>query len=128
MAIRRMTTVLTLLFVLASALSLRADVRADEKTHVELAGVLGKVMNFFGGKPAKEGVTTGIAVKGDRKLTMSDATGRIIDLSEEKVYDLDLKRKSYKVTTFADLRRRMEEAQNSQENGQPRCVCTVTRL
>src|SRR5258706_9412451 len=30
--------------------------------------------------------------------------------SEEKVYDLDLKKKSYKVTTFAELRRQMEEA------------------
>jgi hypothetical protein len=32
-------------------------------------------------------------------------------LREEKIYDLDLKKKSYTVTTFAEIRRRMEEAQ-----------------
>jgi hypothetical protein len=94
-----------------SAQRLHADVRADEKAHVEFAGMLGKMVNFFGGKAAREGVTSTVAVKGDRKATMNDATGQIIDLSEEKVYDLDLKKKSYRVTTFAELRRRMEEAQ-----------------
>ncbi len=95
--------------------SVSADVRADEKTHVEFAGVLGRVVNFFGGKAAREGVTSSIAVKGNRKATLNDSTGQIIDLAEEKVYDLDLKRKSYKVTTFAELRRRMEEAQKKAE-------------
>ena len=37
------------------------------------------------------------AVKGNRKATINDTTGRIIDLSEEKVYDLDLKKKTYTV-------------------------------
>jgi hypothetical protein len=52
-----------------------------------------------------------VAVKGDRKATLNDTTGQIIDLAEEKVYDLDIKKKSYKVTTFAELRRRMQEAE-----------------
>jgi hypothetical protein len=51
-----------------------------------------------------------VAVKGDRKATLSEASGQIIDLMEEKVYDLDIKKKSYRVTTFAELRKRMEEA------------------
>ena len=93
-----------------SASALRADVRADEKSRVEFTGMLGRMFNFVGGKAAREGVTASIAVKGDRKATMGDGTGQIIDLAEEKVYDLDLKKKSYKVTTFAELRRRMEEA------------------
>jgi hypothetical protein len=97
-------------FVLASH-AIRADVRADEKTRVELAGMLGRMMNMFGGKGAREGVTSSVAVKGDRKATLNDSTGQIVDLGEEKVYDLDLKKKTYKVTTFAELRRRMEEAQ-----------------
>jgi hypothetical protein len=98
----------------AATTLVHADVRADEKTHVELAGMLGRMMNLFGGKAAREGVTSSIAVKGDRKATMNDTsqTGQIIDLSEEKVYDLDLKKKSYKVTTFAEIRKRMEEAQD----------------
>jgi hypothetical protein len=95
--------------------SLKADVRSDQKSHVEFAGVLGRMVNMFGGKAAREGVTSTVAVKGDRKATMNDATGQIIDLAEEKIYDLDLKKKSYRVTTFAELRRRMEEARKKAE-------------
>jgi hypothetical protein len=88
-----------------------ADVRADQKTRIEFGGTLGRMMNLFGGKAAKEGVTSTVAVTGDRKATTTGQTGQIIDLAEEKIYDIDLKKKSYKVTTFAELRRRMEEAQ-----------------
>jgi len=41
---------------------------------------------------------------------MNDATGQIIDLSEEKIYALDLKKKTYEVTTFEELRQKMREA------------------
>jgi len=91
--------------------SARADVKADEKTRVELAGMLGRVVNIFGGRGAREGVTSTVIVKGDRKATLGEDVGQIVDLAEEKVYDLDLKRKSYRVTTFAELRRRFEEQQ-----------------
>src|SRR5260370_42601427 len=99
----RAAVALTCCFLLATSYSLKADVRADEKSHVEFAGVLGRMVNLFGGKAAREGVTSMVAVKGDRKATLSDATGQIIDLGEEKIYDLDLKKKSYKETTFAEL-------------------------
>jgi hypothetical protein len=95
--------------------SLRADARADQKTRIEFGGALGRMANFFGGKAAKEGVVSTVAVKGDRKATINDQTGQIVDLTEENVYDLDLRKKSYKVTTFAGLRRRMEEAQKKAE-------------
>ena len=113
----RTRTVLALSAVLlvASSYTLRADVRADEKSRVEFAGMLGRMFNMFGGKGAREGVTSSIAVKGDRKATMGDGSGQIVDLAEEKIYDLDLKKKSYKVTTFAELRRRMEEAKKKAE-------------
>jgi hypothetical protein len=94
-----------------SAHGVLADVRADEKTRIEFGGMLGRMVNFFGGKAAREGVTSTVAVKGDRKARLNDTTGQIIDLAEEKVYDLDMKKKTFKVTTFAELRRRMEEAQ-----------------
>jgi hypothetical protein len=97
--------------------SVRADVRTEEKSRVEFAGMLGRMVNIFGGKSAREGVTSSIAVKGDRLARWHDTTGQIIDLAEEKIYDVDTKKKSYTVTTFADLRRRMEEAQRkAQEN------------
>jgi hypothetical protein len=105
----------TLAALVLSSHAILADVRADEKTHVEFAGMLGRMVNMFGGKAAREGVVSSIAVKGDRKATMNDTTGQIIDLGEEKIYDLDIRKKTYKVTTFAELRRRMEEAKKKAE-------------
>jgi len=43
--------------------------------------------------------------------TTGDNTAQIIDLREEKIYDLDVRRKTYKVTTFEELRRQMREAE-----------------
>ncbi len=70
-------------------------VKTEEKTQFHMDGMLGKMMSLFGGKAAREGVTEKVAVKGNRKMTLSeqDQTGQIIDLDEEKVYDLDLKGK-----------------------------------
>jgi len=111
MTLNRSLAAMTLAALLMPASPARADVRADEKTKVELAGMLGGVMKMFGGRAARDGVTSTVIVKGDRKVTLNDETGQIIDLAEEKVYDLDLKKKTYKVTTFAELRRRFEEQQ-----------------
>jgi hypothetical protein len=111
----RTIAALTLTGCLLSSHSIRADVRADEKSRVEFAGMLGRMFNMFGGKSAREGVASTIAVKGNRKATLNDSTGQIIDLDEEKVYDLDLKKKSFKVTTFAELRRQIEEARKKAE-------------
>ncbi|MGE3491316.1 MAG: hypothetical protein AB7N29_15020 [Vicinamibacterales bacterium] len=103
------------LVVAAATASVSADVRTDQRVKFQLGGAIGKLVNMFGGKGARDGVTSVVAVKGDRKATMSDANGQIIDLAEEKIYDLDMKRKTYKVTTFAELRRQMEEAQREAE-------------
>ena len=51
-----------------------------------------------------------VALKGQRMLTLTGETGEPIDLQEEKVYQLDMKKKEYKVVTFADLRKQMEDA------------------
>jgi hypothetical protein len=66
-------------------------------------------------KAAKEGVVATTAVKGNRKATMNDLNGQIIDLSEEKVYDLDMKKKTYEVTTFEQIRQKMREAREKAE-------------
>ncbi len=92
-----------------------AEVKTREKSQVKIEGVIGRMMNLFGGKAAKEGVVSTNAVKGSRKSTMNDSTGQIIDLSEEKLYELDLKKKTYEVTTFDELRRRMREAREKAE-------------
>jgi hypothetical protein len=98
-----------ILGVVCSAVAL-ADVRTDEKTQVKFEGAMGRVLNLFGGKASREGTVSTVAVKGDRKATRNDSNGQIVDLNEEKVYDIDFKDKSYKVTTFDEIRRRMEEA------------------
>jgi hypothetical protein len=100
---------------LASAQAVRADVRTDQRTKFQIAGPLGRVLSMFGGKGAREGVVSTVAVKANRKMTLNDANGQIIDLSEEKIYDLDVRRKSYRVTTFEELRRQMEEARRKAE-------------
>jgi len=107
--------VLTLVLVAAAPAASRADVRSDEKTKIEFAGMLGRMVNFFGGKGAREGTVSTVAVKGDRKATFNDSTGQIVDLKEEKIYELDMKKKTYKVATFAEIRRRMEEAKAKAE-------------
>jgi hypothetical protein len=94
---------------------LSADVQTREKTLVKFEGMLGRMVGLFGGKAAKEGIVATSAVKGDRKSTMSDSTGQIIDLNEEKIYDVDLKKKEYKVTTFEEMRQRMREAKEKAE-------------
>ena len=88
-----------------------AEVKTREKTQVKLEGMLGKMFSLFGGKAAKEGVESRTAVKGNRKATLNDDGGQIVDLTEEKVYQLDAKKKQYTVMTFEEIRRRMREAQ-----------------
>ncbi len=111
----RAALALALVAAVLASRSLLADVRADQKSKVEFAGMLGRMVNLFGGKAAKEGTASTVAVKGDRKATIGDTAGQIIDLGEEKIYDLDMRKKAYKVTTFAELRRRMEEAKKKAE-------------
>ncbi|HUE88438.1 MAG TPA: hypothetical protein VMO26_20370 [Vicinamibacterales bacterium] len=112
----RSRTLITVALVLFASYGVLADVRTEQKTQVQFGGMLGRVMNLFGGKAAREGITSTVLVKGDRKVTATDNTSQIIDLSEEKVYDLDLRRRAYKVTTFAEMRRQIEEAQRRAED------------
>lgn len=95
--------------------SVLAEVRTREKTQLKFEGMLGRMVNMFGGKATKEGLVSTNAVSGTRKATFTDSTGRIVDLGEEKVYDLDMKKKTYVVTTFEELRRQMREAQEKAE-------------
>ncbi len=87
-----------------------ADVTAEDKSQVKFAGMLGRMMNLFGGRATRDGIVSTVAVKGDRMARRTDQTEQIVDLKEEKVYNVDFKDKSYTVTTFADMRRQMEEA------------------
>ncbi|MGH9371869.1 MAG: hypothetical protein ACRD15_10100 [Vicinamibacterales bacterium] len=114
------TCALALPLIALSAGPAIADVKTRDKTQVKLEGFLGRMMGMFGGKAAKDGIVTTTAVKGDRKVELNESTGRIVDLKEEKVYELDVKKKSYEVTTFEELRRRMREAREKAERETPK--------
>jgi hypothetical protein len=101
----------TLCLVVAMAAGLGADMKSRQKTQVKFEGMLGKMMGMFGGKAAKEGLVSTVAISGDRMMTVNDQTGELVDLAEERVYSVDFKGKSYKVKTFAEIRQEWEDAQ-----------------
>jgi hypothetical protein len=114
---KRLFVLFALVLPLAlTTVSLQADVKSREKTSIKFEGMLGRMMGLFGGgRAARDGIVSTTAVKGDRKVTMNESSGQIIDLAEEKVYDLDVKKKTYKVTTFEEIRKEMEEAREKAE-------------
>ena len=87
---------------------LRADVKTVQRSTFKLEGLMGAMLNRAAGGDA--GQTTTMAIKGTRMSRVNDATGEIVDLTEEKVYRLDVKKKEYTVKTFAELRAEMEQA------------------
>lgn len=101
--------------VTVTAVPASAEVKTREKTAVKFEGMLGRMMGLFGGKAAREGIVSTTAVKGNRKVTINDQSGQIVDLGEEKIYDVDFRKKEYKVTTFAEIRQRMKEARERAE-------------
>jgi len=110
----RRAIVLLVVVVLTAPVS--ADVKTEEKTLLKFSGVLGGVVGLFGGKAARDGTVATVAVKGERKASLNETTGEIVDLGEEKIYELDVRRKTYTVTTFDELRRRLKEAQARAES------------
>jgi hypothetical protein len=110
---RSLTVLVVLAALVALASVVQADVKTRERVTFKLEGFLGRMIGAFGG--AKDGVVSTVAVKGDRMSRIGDTTGQIIDLAEQKVYDLDIRRKEYEVTTFEELRQRLEEAREKAE-------------
>ena len=117
---RVLTPVLLVLPLLMIPTPSTADVKTRDKTQVKFEGMLGRMMGLFGGRAAKDGVVVTNAVRGDLKIELNDSTGRIVDLGEEKVYTLDMKRKTYEVKTFEELRRELREAQEKAEREAPK--------
>lgn len=90
--------------------ALQADVKTRDKTTFTLEGFLGGVVRVFGGRAAREGIESTVAVKGNRKASLNSTTGQIVDLDSERVYALDVRRREYRSTTFAELRAQFEKA------------------
>lgn len=87
-----------------------ADGTIEQKTRVQFGGMLGGIVNVFGGKAARDGVTSTTAVDGNRRLTTTGRSGELVDLDAEKVYTIDYDRKTYRVKTFDQLRKEYEDA------------------
>ena len=73
----------------------QADARVERRTTVKFGGAVGGVLNRLGGKAAREGVVETTTVKGTRRASLSANAGEIVDLGEEKIYQLDLDDKTF---------------------------------
>jgi hypothetical protein len=93
----------TLAFLSFSLLALpaAADVTYEEQTQ------MGGIMKMMGmGKPT----TSTTRVSGDFMRTDNGEQATIVDLAGEKILTLDLKKKTYSVMTFAEMKQKMEQA------------------
>lgn len=91
----------------ASPSAASAGVRLEEKSEWQLEGMLGKVASLVT-RRKPEAETTTVAATASRKVSMSATSGEIVDLDAGEVYQLDLENRTYTVTTFDELRRRVE--------------------
>jgi hypothetical protein len=99
---------ITVLMALVTAIPVvRADVKTTERTTAKLGGFLGGMSRMFG---SSDPITSTTAIKGDRRISINDTSGEIVDLAEEKVYRLDVRKKEYRALTFAQVRKEWEDA------------------
>lgn len=118
MSKRTITRMIAVSTVLMFSVLSSAAVKSQQKTKVDFPGLLGGMVKFFGGKAAKEGVVSTIAVGGDRMMTVTGETGQLIDLNEEKLYEIEFNKKRYRVKTFEEQRQQLREAQEKMAQSQ----------
>jgi hypothetical protein len=99
------SAVLIILIFLSSQLI--ADVKTRQKDALKFEGMTGRLMSMAG---LGGDMTSTVAVKGSRMANLDDKTGQIIDLAEERVYRLDMKKKTYTIVTFDQMRAQLEQA------------------
>jgi len=111
----RIARVASILIMTAVAVTtMHADVKTRQRTQLKFEGMMGRVMNMASGGAA-DGITNTVAVRGTRKAEINDRTGRIVDLTEERVYELDVRRREYRIVTFAELRAQWQKAKADAE-------------
>ena len=99
-------------FVLAAVTAMFASVKTEQRTTGKFEGAMGRVVGLFGGDAAKDGLMTTTVVDNDRMyISSDDRRTQIIDLAEGRMYDLDLRDKTYEINTFDELRARIQEMQ-----------------
>jgi hypothetical protein len=81
----------------------------------QLTGGLMKAAAFLS-KQLREPIKTTVMVKGDRMVTLGPQTAHIVDLNAETVTEVDFKKKTYSVTTFAQLAEMMRQLDTSMKD------------
>jgi hypothetical protein len=83
-----------------------------QQTSTITGGLMASLMKVAGvfSKQAREPIRATIAVKGDRMAHRSATYASIIDLGAETITHIDLQKKTYTVTTFAEMKQMMEQA------------------
>jgi len=100
-----LSAVLVALMILSTPLG--ADVKTRQKDAVKFEGMTGRFMSMAG---IGGDVTSTVAVRGSRMARSDDKSGQIIDLTEERIYQLDMKKKEYTVVTFDEMRAQLQQA------------------
>ena len=59
---RSRTLILTAALAALVIVPLSADVKTRQRTHVKIEGFIGKMFNLFGGKSAREGIVSTVAL------------------------------------------------------------------
>jgi hypothetical protein len=99
-----------------SVSSLYGDFRYDETAKITggmMAGMM-KVVGVFS-KQAREPINSTVAVQGNRMVRKYADHAEIIDLDAETMTEVNFQKKTWSVTTFAELRQAMEEALKKME-------------
>ena len=106
---RRVSVVMIL--SLCGALALRADFSYEQTSKIT-GGILSGAMKVVGvfSKQAVQPVKTSVLVKGNRMAHVSADNVQVIDLDRETITDINLKNRTYSVTTFAQMMEAMERA------------------
>ncbi len=112
MKFRKLLVVPLSLLLAATAL---ADFRYDETTRITGGTIVG-MMKMAGAisreaRQATEPVTSTVMVKDNRMVRSNSDRTEIIDLDKETITHIDHQRQQYSVTTFQQMKQRMEEAQ-----------------
>ena len=107
-----MSTRLVFAMIVSARLAL-GDFSYDSTTTIT-GGVLIGVMKMAGtfskdARKALEPIPTTTIVKGNRMITRTSDSTQIIDLDKETITHVDFAKRSYSVTTFAEMKQAMED-------------------
>ncbi|MGE5569759.1 MAG: hypothetical protein ACM3S5_12045 [Rhodospirillales bacterium] len=103
------TISLSVALALLFSANLLADFSYEQSTRIT-GGLLQK-MSFLS-RQLREPVRTQVSVKGDRMaMVVPGTSANIIDLSKETITEIDFKKKTYSVVTFAQMAQALKEAE-----------------